>query len=377
MIKIFKKVSLILTITVVTLEIFGAILGFLNIIPNGSPAIISIFADKKVSLWHPKNITFKHDYNTCWGPSKVTYNNIGSRSTQNVEEKKIKKRIALLSDSMVDMIHVSDGEDITSLLQYNLPNYEIINFSTRGTGLYDHLDVYKNLIRPHDVDLLIYLPTQNDLVNNFISSNRPNEIFSQPQFYLNKITNKIIKIDRNKKRLDEYFSLKNRLKRSKAVLYLKEYSQTFKIYFHIKVLIRNNKMNKDLLVYNEEDFLKDKKLLTDQKKVYEYIFNEFTNEIEKDNVKLITILNLKKQIFLKEKDLTLRDRIKLSQFKIIKDIWINYNGAHYNLDEAKKFIELNDIVKPYEYLGHECDDHYSKHGAKYIADVILKKIKNY
>ena len=58
MIKIFKKVSLILTITVVTLEIFGAILGFLNIIPNGSPAIISIFADKKVSLWHPKNITF-------------------------------------------------------------------------------------------------------------------------------------------------------------------------------------------------------------------------------------------------------------------------------------------------------------------------------
>ena len=46
------------------------------------------------------------------------------------------------------------------------------------------------------------------------------------------------------------------------------------------------------------------------------------------------------------------------------------------LDEAKKFIELNSakIVKPYEYMGHVCDDHYSKYGAKYISNVIIKLI---
>jgi len=370
---------LILIITIVVLEFFGLILSSLRIIPNGSPAVLSLFADKKLTYWHPKNITFRNDYNTCWGPSKITYNNIGSRSTQDVEIKKTKKRIGLLSDSMVDMIHVNDGEDITSLLQFNLPNYEIINFSARGTGLYDHLDIYKNLIRVYDVDYLILLPTQNDLENNFISSNRPNEVFSQPRFYIDKSTNKIIKIERNKKKLDEYFSLKNRLKRSKLVLYLKDYSQTFRIYLHIKVLIRSNKIQNNKSIYDEENFIKDKELLIDQKKIYNFIFRKFVNEIKKDNIKLITILNLRKQNFVEEKNLPFNEKIELYQFNILKDIWINYNNAYYDLNEAKKFIELNsnNIVKPYEYMGHVCDDHYSKYGAQYISNVIIKLINNY
>jgi hypothetical protein len=372
----FKKTTLIIIITVIILELIGLILSSLRIIPNGSPAVMSLFADKKLTYWHPKNITFKNDYNTCWGPSKVTYNNIGSRSTKDVKIKKTKKRIGLLSDSMVDMIHVNDGEDITSLLQANLPNYEIINFSARGTGLYDHLEVYKNLVKAYNVDYLILLPTQNDLENNFISSNRPDEIFSQPKFYIDKLTNKIIKIDRNKKKFDDYFSKKNRLKRSKFVLYLKEYSQTFRIYLHFKVLFRSNKIKKNSSTYDEEDFTKDKELLKDQKKIYKYIFKDFINEIEKDSIKLITVLNLRKQNFVKEENLPLKEKIELYQFNILKDIWTSYNNAYYDLDEAKKFIELNSakIVKPYEYMGHVCDDHYSKYGAKYISNVIIKLI---
>ena len=72
----------------------------------------------------------------------------------------------------------------------------------------------------------------------------------------------------------------------------------------------------------------------------------------------------------------LKEKIELYQFNILKDIWTSYNNAYYDLDEAKKFIELNSakIVKPYEYMGHVCDDHYSKYGAKYISNVIIKLI---
>ena len=170
MLIIFKRTSLIIIITIFTLEIFGIILSSLRVIPNGSPAVISIFAHNKWSLWHPKNISFKHDYNTCWGPTKITFNNIGARGLKDVKIKKIKPRIALLGDSMIEMIHVNDGNDIVSLLQKMLPNYEIINFGARGTGLSDHLDIYKNLIKDYDIDYLIYYPSDNDFVNNFILS---------------------------------------------------------------------------------------------------------------------------------------------------------------------------------------------------------------
>ena len=44
-------------------------------------------------------------------------------------QKKQKNRIALIGDSMTEMIHVNEGDDIGSLIQNKLPNFEIINFS--------------------------------------------------------------------------------------------------------------------------------------------------------------------------------------------------------------------------------------------------------
>ena len=61
-------------------------------------------------------------------------------------EKKQKNRIALIGDSMTEMIHVNEGDDIGSLIQNKLPNFEIINFSSRSMGLYDQLEIYKNLV---------------------------------------------------------------------------------------------------------------------------------------------------------------------------------------------------------------------------------------
>lgn len=373
----FKKISLILIITVFFLEIFGLILSKMRIIPNGSPAVVSIFAHEKWTYWHPKNITFKHDYNICWGPTKITFNNIGSRSTKDVQIKKTKPRIGLLGDSMIELIQVNDGNDITSLLQKKLPDYEIINFSSRATGLYDHLDMYKNLIKKYDVDYIFYFPTENDMQNNFIKTNEPKAVFNQPLFYFDEQSNKVIKLDRNKEWMDKYFSNYNNLKRSKLVLYLKDYSYSFKIYYHIKTLIRNNKITKVPWDKERYEYAKNE-LLPLQEKVYKHIMSEFVSEIENNNVNLITILNLRSYLFTNE-DLSYDQKIRFEKFKIIKKAWQKYNNASFDLDEAKEFINLNSdkIVKPYSFLGHVCDDHYSKFGSEFMSNIIVKNLKKY
>ena len=141
---------------------------------------------------------------------------------------------------------------------------------------------------------------------------------------------------------------------------------------------KSRKIREANFKYGNAEFIQDKKSLIDKERVYKHIFREFVKEIEKDNVKLITILNLRKENFIDQKDLLRNDKIDIFYFNILKDVWTNYNNAYYDQNEAIKFIELNssNIVKQYKYLGHVCDDHYSKYGAKYISDVITKLIKS-
>ena len=85
---LIKNTFIISFITFIMLETFGFFLSKINVIPSGSPAVISLFADKNFAVWHPKNMKFKHHYNTCWDPSYVTFNNIGARSTKDYYETK-------------------------------------------------------------------------------------------------------------------------------------------------------------------------------------------------------------------------------------------------------------------------------------------------
>jgi len=74
------------------------------------------------------------------------------------------------------------------------------------------------------------------------------------------------------------------------------------------------------------------------------------------------------------------DLVKIKDIFTSPDINKNVTIAGWvRAFRAKKFIELNsnNIVKPYEYMGHVCDDHYSKYGAQYISNVIIKLINNY
>ena len=77
-------------ITLIIIEFSGFIFAKIGIIPSGSPAVISLHADKNFGVWHPKNIKFKHHYNTCWDPSIISFNNIGARSIKDYSLKKEK-----------------------------------------------------------------------------------------------------------------------------------------------------------------------------------------------------------------------------------------------------------------------------------------------
>ena len=48
---------------------------------------------------------------------------------------------------MSENIEVSDGEDFGSLLQHKNPNYEVLNFSVRSTGLGDQIELFNGFVK--------------------------------------------------------------------------------------------------------------------------------------------------------------------------------------------------------------------------------------
>ena len=282
-------------ITLIIIEFSGFIFAKIGIIPSGSPAVISLHADKNFGVWHPKNIKFKHHYNTCWDPSIISFNNIGARSIKDYSLKKEKKRIAIIGDSMTEMIHVSDGEDIGSILQKELKDYEILNFSARSFGLAEQTEVYKKLIRNYNIDHLFLFVTENDIENNFLKSS---ESYFPPNYFGFYIEDdSIIKKERDNKWFEKYNSKINKFKRSKIILILKNYSYTFKTYYHFKTILRQKKIIEKTQLSLIDNYNENISNLSQKKIIYKFLINNFIKEIKKDKLDLHVILNLRNYIF--------------------------------------------------------------------------------
>ena len=172
--KIILKYLIVFIISFFLIEIFAPILVKLGYISRGLPSWVTLFADKDTSFWHPKDVTFEIEKPSCW-VSKVSYNNIGMRSTKDILRKN-KPRIALLGDSMIENIELDDGKDLGSKVQKLLPNYEVLNFSARATGLADQLDIYKKYIHNEEVDILFLFVTENDFANNYYLHSKINMV---------------------------------------------------------------------------------------------------------------------------------------------------------------------------------------------------------
>ena len=116
--------------------------------------------------------------------------------------------------------------------------------------------------------------------------------------------------------------------------------------------------------------------MTQQKKFYEHLIQLFINEISKDNLTLIPIFNLRSYLFKEPSEMSFRDKINYESFKLMRKSWAKYD-PYFFLDEAKQYINNNKklIKKPYLYLGHTCDDHYSKFGSEFLAQMTTNIIK--
>jgi hypothetical protein len=344
---LFKILFFNLLIFIITLEILSLILIKIKVIPKNLPPVIALEAHKEFSYWHPLNKKIKIS-SSCWD-SEVEFNSIGLKSSKEFKIK-TKMRIAILGDSMTENIQLNNEKDFTSKLQYELPEYEIINFSVASTGLADQIDIYNKLIKNFDIDYVFLFVTENDFNDNYIKHKRPNRLGYD---YFNQ---SIHQYPRDELYFKNYFSKYNIFKREKF-LFIKNYSNTFKLYYHLKYHIyfeiQKNQLKGTKVM--PDDF--NKKI-----KIYKFLKEKFLMDLDKKN-NLLVFLNINNKNFLKESE----------ERKAIKDIW-GLNNIHDPAKEAAIFLkDLNKLKRPY--MGFICDGHYSEMGVEYLSKYVAKIFK--
>ena len=348
--KFFLDITIFGIVTFILIEISSIILIKFNILPNGITPSVTLVPNKEYGFWHHKNRSFKLA-SPCWN-SKVSYNNYGLRNTKNTDlEDKNKKRIGIIGDSMSENIEVSDGKDFGSLLQLNLPDYEILNFSTRSTGLGDQLELYKGFSKNFNLDYIFLFISDNDFEDNYYLNTRPSQIKYKLE------GNTVKKIPVNLEFFENQKKFVTKLKKER-LLFVKEKLNSFILYSHIIGYIKFNiyKKKTTKVPQNHDDFIDyDKK-----KVVYSYLVNEFKQSLN-NNEKLFVFVNLRPKIlspeFYPEKQ----------NIKEMKNIW----GKEI-IDPREAGINFLKKIGKYDepYFSFVCDGHYSQLGAKFMADYV-------
>ena len=150
----YKKKNYFILLTfllfLLSIELFSIILIKLKLLPKFLPPVVTLYAHKEYSYWHPINKKLKIS-TLCW-ESEVEFNSLGIKSSSEFSVKKTKPRIGIIGDSMTENIQLNNNQDFSYKLQNKLKNFEIINFSVASTGLADQIDIYEILITKFDLD---------------------------------------------------------------------------------------------------------------------------------------------------------------------------------------------------------------------------------
>ncbi len=347
--KIFFEYLTIFAISILFIELTAYLMIKFNYLPNGITPRITIVPHEKFGFWHHKNISFKLA-SPCWN-SKVSYNNFGLRSLKDFKMEKTKKRIGIFGDSMSENIEVNDGEDFGSQLQNNLKDYEVLNFSVRSTGLGDHIELYKGLGQNFNLDYIFLFISDNDFEDNYYLNTRQ---------YQNKykIENmKVIKIQNDQKANEKRNLSVNKIK-NKTILFIKENFNSYILYFHIKNYIKYNIYKKNNEIQNLEiDPYKD----YEQKKVvYSFLVKTFKNSLV-NSEKLFVFVNQRPKIISKEfypEKKNIEEMVKIWGTDIVNPV-----------EEGRNYLKkINRYKNPF--FSFSCDGHYSKLGAKFMADFV-------
>ena len=249
----FAKFFLILFLTILIAEITAKIFVNLGLLDRGLPAWVTLRAHKDFGNWHPKNVTLDLEKKNCW-VSTVSYNSLGMRKTSEDTSQKNNnlKKIALLGDSMIENIEVTDGFDLGSSVQKKLNEYSVYNFSARGTGLADQIEIYKKLVKPNNFDFLFLFLTENDIDNNVV------DYTTVHHKRYDVVDNKIIEIAKDKEFFDNYNSKLNIIKRDYFLKFKK--LNLYKVYLKFIYLIDIKR--------------KDTKLINKSKKIQKFDLSE-------------------------------------------------------------------------------------------------------
>ena len=380
--KILKKIIVTFLVLIFFSELISYTLGKLKIIPQGVTGHVTAIGDESIGYWHPKNIKFKYQNDTCHPPSIVYFNNIGARGKENVYLKKTKPRIALIGGEISENIQISEGSDLASLLRKKIKNFEIINFSASWMGLADQIEVYKNLVRKYDVDYVFLFVSENDTHKNHEIDFVEKHHIEYPIRY--KIMDgEVIKMPRDKEFFKIYNSFFIKVKRGKFALYLKNYSNTYKLYFYLKQYNNLKKKNRrgekvntrEALAYTKAHTISDdewNRRFKENKIVYSFLIDKFLQELEQDKVKYFTFLNIKQYLFRPENN----NIKKREAFFFLKEAWKDKNSFDPLKSSIEYLKEKNLYKEPW--LTLPCTSAYSEVGnefmSAYVSDIFHKNL---
>lgn len=348
---------IILLICATLVEISSLILIKLNLLPNGLTPRITLIKNKDFAYWHHKNKKFKLA-SKCWS-SKISYNNYGMRQISNVNIKKIKPRIGILGDSMTENLEVSDGKDFSNLLQKNLPDYEVLNFSVRSLGLGDQIELYDKFAKKFMLDFIFLFISDNDFEDNYIvNQDRPTQVlYKISNGKIIKEKNRINYIDNKTSRFDKF---KNEL-----TLLIKQNLNSYVLYFHSKNYI-NYHLNKNKIVKKKN--IQEVKNIEEKKLIYNFMINKFYEKIS-NNEQIYIFVNPRPKIIQKN------DSPEKENIKIMSSLW----GLDKIIDPTTDGINyLKKINKNfYPFFSFSCDGHYSELGAKFMSEFVANYFLNH
>jgi hypothetical protein len=140
----------------------------------------STVLDPNGFLWHKPNIHTKLFMPETFNWS-LSYNEFGMRDLPR-QIAKAKKRVAVLGDSYVEGLQLSDSDTVTQKMQKLLGgDWEVLNFGMTGIGTTESLLVYKNIVEKFDPDLVVLMfYVGNDVRNNSLVLESLRNNLSQP-----------------------------------------------------------------------------------------------------------------------------------------------------------------------------------------------------
>ena len=362
--KSFLKIFIIFLVTFIFVELSSKALvkfGFLN---KGLPAWVSLRIHSDFAHWHPKNVTLNLEKKNCW-VSQVTYDSRGLRITSSLNLDKNKKTIALLGDSMVENIELSDGDDLGAMIQSKLKNFNVLNYSSRGTGLADQTEIYKKLIKKQNVDYLFLFVTENDIYNN---------VDGFTTFYHSRFDyadGKVFEIEKNKEYIKRYNSPFSKFRRD-GLLFLKNLD-TYKLYlkYYYFFVTEKSDVNKQNLIIKKS--AENRFSLSEKKKsIYKHIKKNFEQELD-PKTQLHVFMNVRNYMF--EPDIE-DNRKEYDAMNFLISEWKNHDYYYNPFEFVKKKLRTKNKLS-FPYLTFDCDAHYSKLGTDIMSDyVALEFIKN-